>query len=263
MPELPPGWATDLAVLEYSGSEIDDRGDHLVIRSPQNPSFHWGNCLLVTEQVAVDDAERWVETFRAAFPDASWVAIGLARMPGDEVAWTQLGLELELDDVLSTRSLPRQTPAPEGYVVRQLDGDDWERSVERGVRGHDGTAEDQAQSHQQFVRARMVAQRALSERGVAAFFGAFAGGELVAELGIVRCLATARYQNVGTDERHRRRGLAAHLLGLAALWSAERGCDTWVIVTEADNPAGRVYRAAGFELDSATVQAYRPPEQAG
>jgi GNAT superfamily N-acetyltransferase len=259
MRELSPGWATDLAVLEYTGSEIDDRGDHLVIRSPQNPNFHWGNCLLVTEPAAVDEAERWFETFRTAFPDASWVAIGLARMPGDELAWTQLGLELELDDVLSARSLPRQTPAPEGYDLRRLDGDDWEQSVARAVRENEGTGEEEPQSHQRFVQARMEAQRSLSERGLAAFFGAFADGVLVCELGIVRCGATARYQNVGTDEQHRRRGLASHLLGVAALWAAEQGCDTWVIVTEADNPAGRVYRAAGFALDAGTAQAYRSP----
>jgi hypothetical protein len=33
-----------------------------------------------------------------------------------------------------------------------------------------------------------------------------------------------------------------------------------VIVTEEDNPAGRVYRSVGFALDHRNVQAYRPPE---
>ena len=61
------------------------------------------------------------------------------------------------------------------------------------------------------------------------------------------------------SEDHRQRGLASHLLGLAAAWSAEQGCDRWVIVTEATNPAGRVYRSVGFELGAANVQVYRPP----
>ena len=81
----------------------------------------------------------------------------------------------------------------------------------------------------------------------------------MAELGIVRCGAQARYQHVGTDERHRGCGLASHLLGVAAQWAAGRSCTRWVIVTEAANPAGRVYRRAGFAPDAVSASAYRPP----
>ena len=80
---LPLGWATDIAVLEHAGSTVEDRGDHLIVRTPRNPTFHWGNCVLVTDPDAVDDAQRWVETFRGAFPAATWIAIGLIRLPDD------------------------------------------------------------------------------------------------------------------------------------------------------------------------------------
>jgi len=130
MRDLPPGWATDFAILEHSGSLVDDRGDHLLVRTPDNPDFHWGHCLFVTDEDAVDDADRWVGTFKSAFPEATWVAIGLIRMPDDQNAWVAQGLDLELDDVLMTRTLPRQTPGPEGYTVRRLSGQDWEQSVD-------------------------------------------------------------------------------------------------------------------------------------
>jgi choline dehydrogenase-like flavoprotein len=97
----------------------------------------------------------------------------------------------------------------------------------------------------------------LSNRGVASWFGAFHGIELVADLGIVVCGETARYQSVQTDERHRRKGLASHLLGKAADWASQAGCRSWVIVTESTNDAGRVYRKAGFNPDVETVTAYR------
>ncbi len=83
MHDLPIGWATDLAVLQHTGSTVENHTDHLVLRSPANPTFHWGNCLLVTEPDAVDDASRWVRAFQAAFPAAAWVAIGLIRLPDD------------------------------------------------------------------------------------------------------------------------------------------------------------------------------------
>lgn len=259
MRELSPGWATDLAVLEHTGSVVEDCGDYLVVRTPAVPNYHWGNCLLVLEGAAVDDAPRWVEIFTGAFPHANWAAVGLVRMPDDLDAWAELGLELELDDVLTTRDAPRQTPCPSGYTVRRLGLNDWEQSVNRALAENERATQFEAQSHERFVRSLTQTRIALSEQDIAAFFGAFDDGVLVAELGIVRCRTAARYQAVGTDPEHRRRGLASHLLGVAGQWAAERGCKRWVIVTEADNPAGRVYRSAGFEPDAAHVQAYRPP----
>ena len=129
----------------------------------------------------------------------------------------------------------------------------------RGMTENDHSGEYEPGSHETFVRARMASQRALSERDVAAFFGAFADGVLVADLGIVRCRTTARYQSVGTDAAHRRCGLASHLLCVAARWAAGYGCDQWVIITEATNPAGRVYRSVGFEPTVSNAQAYRRP----
>jgi GNAT superfamily N-acetyltransferase len=254
-----PGWATDLAVLEHSGSVVEDHGDHLVVRTPHNPDFHWGNCLFVTDEDTVDEAARWVSAFRSAFPEATWVAIGLTRMPDDQDAWVAQGLDLELDDVLTTRTLPRQTSLPEGYTVRRLSGQDWVQHVALSVQENDRTGDYDPELHERFAQTRAQARRALCEQDLGASFGAFADGVLVADLGIVRCGTTARYQSVGTNEQHRRRGLASHLLGVAARWAADRGCDQWVIVTEATNPAGRVYRSLGFEPDTGNAQAYRKP----
>jgi GNAT superfamily N-acetyltransferase len=124
---------------------------------------------------------------------------------------------------------------------------------------NDQTAQYEPRSHERFVRARAASQRGLVESGVALFVGAFFDGRLVAELGIVDCGGTARYQSVGTASDHRGRGIASHLLGVAAAWASTRGCTQWVIVTEAVNPAGRVYRRAGFDLVVPSVQAYLAP----
>jgi GNAT superfamily N-acetyltransferase len=259
MHELPPGWATDLAVLELTGSNIESHGDHLVVRTPGNPGYHWGNFLFVTDPESVNQASRWVETFHSTFPDAAHLAIGLAGMPDDVDAWTQQGAELEQEEVLTTRTLPALAPLPDGYSVRPLHGDDWDQLTAREVADNKRTGDYDLDDHARFAAARTATQRAICERGEAAFFGAFSGETLVASLGIVRCGDVARYQSVGTDEEHRRRGLASHLLGVAARWAADRGCDQWVILTDVGNPAGRVYRRLGFEPTTGNAQAYRKP----
>ena len=41
------GFRTDLRLLEMTGSVIEDRGTHLVVRTPANPTYFWGNFLLL------------------------------------------------------------------------------------------------------------------------------------------------------------------------------------------------------------------------
>ena len=259
MHELSPGWQTDLAIFQLEGSSVEEFEDHLIVRSPHNPTFHWGNCLVVTDATAADDAPRWMAAFGAAHPSADWIAVGFTQMPTVTQAWTAAGVELELDDVLSTRTPPRAVPCPDGYSVRRIFGDDWERLIVRNLAENERSGEHEPRRHEQFVRRRAASHRTLCDRGLAAFFGAFCGADLVADLGIVRCGETARYQNVETEPAHQRRGLASHLLGVAATWARNGGCDRWVIVTEATNAAGRVYRSVGFEPDVPTARAYRRP----
>jgi GNAT superfamily N-acetyltransferase len=259
MRDLDVGWATDVAILELSGSSVEDRGDHLIVSSPHNPRHHWGNCILVADPDAVLDAGRWIGAFEEAFPSADWVAIGLTRLPADPGPWQEHGVELEPHEVLSTSSVPRQGTLADGYEVRRLGGDDWEQTVRLSVEENESTRGADAASYEAFARTRAGVTRALCEErsDLAAYFGAFAGGALAAHLGVVCCGPLARYQSVLTAGTHRRRGLASHLVGVAAGWAAGRACDRWVIVTETTNPAGRIYRALGFQPSSTYVQAYR------
>ena len=101
------------------------------------------------------------------------------------------------------------------------------------------------------------------EAGHTCWFGAFAGDELAAELGIVDLGdGTARYQSVLTAPAHRRRGLTSHLLAAAGAWAGGRGVGLWVIVAEPGGDAERLYRAAGFEQVGTAVKVSRPDQTA-
>jgi GNAT superfamily N-acetyltransferase len=198
-----------------------------------------------------------VRVFEATFPAAEWVAIGLPRLPDDRRAWAAHGLDLDVDEVLVASSLPHQTTRPDTFRVRRLAGADWEQDLTLHVRENERTGDWETGAYAAFARAQSDAKRAISDRDTGAYFGAFADGSLVASVGIVRCGKTGRYQNVLADANNRRRGLASHLLGVAARWAASYGCDHWVIVTEAANPARLVYQRVGLEPHSTHVQAYR------
>jgi GNAT superfamily N-acetyltransferase len=262
--DLPLGWLTDIAVLRLSGASIQDRGDHLVVTSPDNPGYYWGNFLLVTDPQARNDAPRWVDLFRATFPDARHVSIGLPAEPEPE-PWAALGLPVTSDQVMSTTAFPVQRQGPDGYSIQRLrTADQWGAAAAAVIAENARTGEEPDDaSYRDFTMARMRSRAELSERGEAAFFGAFVGDECVSNLGIVLCgedaqgRVVARYQSVQTSFDHRRRGLAGHLVGVAARWAADRGAQRWVIATESDNPAGRLYRSLGFAPDSRSWQVER------
>ena len=55
-------YRTDLMFPKFDG-EITDRGDYLVIRTPANPTFYWGNFLLFKQPPGEGDYARWREIF--------------------------------------------------------------------------------------------------------------------------------------------------------------------------------------------------------
>lgn len=257
---LPLGQHTDLAIHVLSGSDVEDHHDHLVIRTPMNPGFHWGNSLYVLDQARVNDAAHWLAIFEAAFPEAAHRAIGLIAPPSDATAWEATGLDVEFEDVLSTTTLPTLRPHNDGYTVRELTtDDDWSQyaAISLAQDAAEGVTVDDA--HTLFVVRRAAAKRSLTTSG-AAFFGAFADDVLVAKLGIVDCGdGITRYQDVLTAANHRRRGLTSLLLGVAAQWAAGQGCTTWVIVADAGSDAARLYEACGFTDKSQATQVYLAP----
>lgn len=250
------GWQTDLAVLRLGRSVIEEHPDHLVVRTPENPKYHWGNFVLVTDPGAADDARSWLAVFEATFPSAAHRAIGLTGEPSDVAAWAEAGLELERSDVLvATDPLPA-TATPTDYAVRPLSTTaDWDSSTLLRETAYPG--------HGDFERLSTESRAAMAARGEVTWFGAFAGDQLAAELGIVPINGDlARYQSVLTHPDHRRRGLTRHLLGVADAHARSTGATTTVIIADQDSDPGRLYRAAGFRFDVTTVQGYRDPSAA-
>jgi GNAT superfamily N-acetyltransferase len=200
-----------------------------------------------------------MKTFADAFPKAAWVAIGLPEYPTSTEGWDSFDIELERMDVLKALVAPPIPEISSSYTARILEGGDWDLLLAREISENNKSGEEDSESFERYISNAIRGYEELCRKGLAAWFGAFHESELVADLGIVICGEAARFQSVQTDEKHRRNGLASHLLGKAASWAGEQGCTTWLIVTENTNDAGRVYRKAGFIPDFQTVTAYRSP----
>ena len=61
-PACPSAGSTDLIFARFDGQVID-RGNHLLVRTPGNPTFWWGNFLLFQHAPGPGDLERWMALF--------------------------------------------------------------------------------------------------------------------------------------------------------------------------------------------------------
>lgn len=254
-------YRTDLALLEASGSQVEHHDDHVVVRTPDNPTYWWGNFVLLARPPVPDEVPRWLALTAAAHPGSVHVAFGVDGTDGtvaDLAAFADAGLEVEASSVMTATAV-HEPPRPNHEATyRPLrSDDDWEQQVTLGIAGeHEDSA-----TGADFVRAKAIAERAMTGRGTGEWWGAFLGDRLVASMGLfVASTGLARFQDVKTHPDARGRGLAGTLVHEVSRFGFEElGAETLVMVADPDYLAIRVYRSVGFADTETQLQAFRKP----
>lgn len=254
------GYRTDLALLHLGGSEIEDRGHYLVVRTPANPHFHWGNFLLLATPPEPGSADHWTATARTEFAASRHVAIGVDGQHGtlaDLAPLKDAGFTTEASVVMTATSVhPPPRPNTEAELRPLVTDDDWNQQVVLSMAG-------EAEHYSlEFATARELSNRAHTEAGRGLWFGAFLDGRLVSSMGIVRASpGLARFQTVKTHEEFRGRGLAGSLVEVAGRAAFEQlDAETLVMVADPDYVAIRVYRSVGFTDGETQLQATLLPD---
>lgn len=244
-------WRTDLIFPAFDG-EILDRGTYLVVRTPSNPTFYWGNFLLFDRPPAHGDEQRWPRLFAEEIgvpPRIQHQAFGWDSPEGGLGAAQSFvagGFALLHSSVLTASKVAPPPHVATDLVVRPLHSEeDWRLATENQIRCRE--PEHDEAGYRVFKEAQMKRYRAMAEAGWGEWFGAFLGGVLVADLGIYRSGELGRFQSVETHPDHRRRGYAGTLISHAARHGlGSMGLKTLVLVAEAGSEADRLYRSIGF-----------------
>ena len=250
---------TDLALLQLAGSEVEDHDTHVVVRTPDNPTFRWGNFLLLPSPPAAADVPAWEELFVRAFPGADHRAFGVSTAQGsrDDLApLVEAGLSVDAPTVMTATSVHEPSRPNLEATYRPLVGDaDWEQQVELMLTG------EEAADGREFVVVRTAAQRRAVASGAGAWWGAFVGDRLLSSMGLFRASpGLCRFQEVRTRPEARGRGLAGTLVHrISRHGFDELDAHTLVMVADPDDLAIRVYRSVGFEDTETQLLAQRKP----
>lgn len=247
------GLRTELGLAAASGRVLD-RGSYLVVTMPDEPSFYHGNFLVLPSAPGRGELPHWTRTFADELDDPRirhvtlrWDGVTDQVPAQDELAAAAFTIERHWVMTASELTSPR---APEGIELRPLQAAEMPAVVPLAL----ALADRHDELYRQFLARRAVAKQRLVERGLATWWGAFDGSQLVASLGIVPLDGVVRYQDVQTAPTHRRRGIAGALVAAAA---KDRG--KVVIVAEPDSAAARLYGRLGFTVTERIASACRYP----
>jgi ribosomal protein S18 acetylase RimI-like enzyme len=243
------GFRTDLALLQLAGSEVEDSGDHLVIRTPANPGFYWGNFMLLARPPGIDRVADLIASYDATFPDSTHRAFGV---DGTEDRSADLGPLLHAGlksdpGTVMTASQVHEPPRPHrGATYRRLESDDdWSQRVELAAACNE---DHDPESYAVFAQRKAASERDRAEAGHGAWWGAFLAGQMVSGMGLYSASpGLARFQSVETHPTFRGRGLAGTLVHAVSRYGFdELDATTLVMVADPDYLAIRVYRSVGF-----------------
>ncbi len=244
------GLRSDLMLIRFDG-EVADRGDHLVVRTPTNPTFFWGNLLVFPRAPRPGDRPVWTSLFAAAHTDPRVRHMTFAWDEDDEGAAAEFvaaGFRLDRDVVLTARAadIRRAPKHHDGLEVRPIAGDaDWDAATAVHLAGVDGPLPAEAMAT--FFRAQLARYRRMTEAGRGVWFGGFLDGRLVASLGVFHEGTLGRFQLVATHPAHRRQGVCGALVYAAARHAFARfGVETLVMVADEAYHAARIYESVGF-----------------
>ncbi len=251
---LQPGWRTEF-ILHRHGALVHERDDCIVVRTPDNPTFYWGNFLLLPTAPVDADLPRWRARFAqeisALQPASQHEAFGINQPPQHAAlpGWQAAGFESIQTAVLRLRPAQLRAVAKPARGRLRFEQLDLVRDAEAIVALECADPQGfEPVGYADFRRRQLQRYAAMARRGNAAWFGVFCDGVLAADCGLMRDDTLGRFQRVATHPDWRRRGLCTALVhGVSAWGFAHWGLEQILMCADPDDVAIGIYETLGYE----------------
>lgn len=259
-------YGTEALFARFDGS-VREHDSHVVLATPKNPAFVWGNMLVFSRPPTPRDLDprekgNWMELAAQELPGVPHCLLGWEEITGAAgAARTHTPQGFSVDDGVTLMATSVHPPRHhnEALQVRAIASDADFRSVSDVLLAAFTRRAPNRALHEAFVRDQVSRYRNMVANGMGTWFGAFLGVEMVGTLGIFVFEGLGRYQMVGTLPTHRGQGVCGTLVfeaGKHAL--ASMGAQKLVLCADASYHAARIYESVGFHAHERVVALLRP-----
>jgi len=237
--------------------EVVDLGDALALRSPSDPTFRWGNLLILPEPPVPGSRSSWEARFREAFADVGGVRHMTFAWSGEDGAageFEAAGYEPDRNVVRigGIDDLQPAPPIPEGFSLRIAETQgDWEQ-----LRAFDLADPPMIESFEAYAQHREARWKVYKSIGLGekpglrgGYFLATVDGIVAGSVGLYVKGGLGRFQYVHVSPDFRRRGVATSMMHAVSRVGFERfGADRLLIMADEGEAPDRVYARLGFPV---------------
>lgn len=268
---------TDIFLTAFDG-EVIARDRYLVLRTPSNPGFWWGNFLLYPEPPhalasSLDASDSWLADFTREFPTARATLLAWDRPDGacgdDLEPFVRAGFAIDEGTVLTTTEVVRPARMNGDVTVDAIATDEhWADAARVLTNAFGARRSGTLEELQRFVARQLTRYRAMQDRSLGQWYAARIDGVMAAVLGIVKVPTddigtVGRFQLVGTDPAFARQGACSTLVyEVAQRALVDERMSTLVMAADANYHAARVYESVGFRATERLVALLRKPAKA-
>ncbi len=243
---------TDLFFHRFTGVVIE-HDNYLVVMTPTNPGFFWGNLVYFKTPPKEDSLLIWREIFAKEFKSMS---VSHMTFAWDSTAGEEGSSQLFVDDgfnfdkaiVMVCENACIPSKLNDNLIIRPIEKEsEWQMVLENHVLCRADHFEEIP--YRKFVIRQMNDYRSMLKENRGEWLGAFLGDKLVGDLGIFAENGLGRFQTIGTHPDFRRQGVCSTLLYKSCLYAKEKmNIDRFVIVADPNYHAAKIYESVGFEI---------------
>ena len=245
------GHSTDFIFSDLSGRLIK-KDDYIVIQTPCNPGFFWGNYIVFNKAPVTGDLDKWTSIFRKEFSyyetynhyAFTWIDGQYNESVIDE--FLNAGFEIEHVAVLSTNKVNPPPRFSKNIKIRKINTQrEWNDVIENQI----ACAEPRYNNdkYRVFKERQFSEYKKMSLANKGHWYGAYINDQLVGDLGIFHEGRLGRYQNVGTHPDYRRQGICGSLVYESAkIALLNYPIDQLVMKADDDYFAAKIYESVGF-----------------
>lgn len=244
---------TDLIFSKYGGV-VTEKENYIVVSTPSNPGFHWGNYIIFTTAPNSGESEDYIKIFKREQKhyknEFKHIAITWDQSEASKEVIKEFELknyQYELGVCLHADTLVKPPKLIEDLDFKTIESEDeWEQVIQLQIKCSNPLYA--GPSLEPFKRSQFKQYQEMQNKGIGEWFGVIENGQIVADLGLFTDGTLGRYQNVGTHPDFRRRGLCQSLVYHAGKYMQDKhNLQKLVIAADTNYFAYQIYESVGFK----------------